>query len=208
MNFSRIVLVLSLAVLAIVLFNTLSNNDNSYENYENYENFDLTEPFEETENILLRDEKENEEKLKNAMRENIKNKYLRNEIKKREEEIIKEGYEKRKKAEADAAKKQIMMVKNQPVKSEFVPNDNDMDGAVLTDEIDLTPDDVDSKLIDGTENLIAPLSTRFQSVNSISNVNRNSSNDLRGDIEIQYDDKFTPFYASHIYGEPLHQNNL
>jgi len=201
MNFSRIVLVLSLAVLAIVLFNTLSNNDNSYENYEN---FDLTEPFEETENKLLNDDNEEEERLKTLMRE----KNEREEREKREQEIRNEAYEKRKAAEAADAEKQNMMVKNQPVKSQFVPNDNEINGALLTDEINLTPDDVDSKLIDGTENLMAPLATRFQSVNSISNVNRNSSNDLRGDIEIQYDDKFTPFYASHIYGEPLHQNNL
>ena len=201
MNFSRIVLVLSLAVLAIVLFNTLSNNDNSYENYEN---FDLAEPFEETENKLLNDDNEEEERLKTLMRE----KNEREEREKREQEIRNEAYEKRKAAEAADAEKKNMMVKNQPVKSQFVPNDNEINGALLTDEINLTPDDVDSKLIDGTENLMAPLATRFQSVNSISNVNRNSSNDLRGDIEIQYDDKFTPFYASHIYGEPLHQNNL
>ena len=201
MNFSRIVLVLSLAVLAIVLFNTLSNNDNSYENYEN---FDLAEPFEETENKLLNDDNEEEERLKTLMRE----KNEREEREKREQEIRNEAYEKRKAAEAADAEKKNMMVKNQPVKSQFVPNDNEINGTLLTDEINLTPDDVDSKLIDGTENLMAPLATRFQSVNSISNVNRNSSNDLRGDIEIQYDDKFTPFYASHIYGEPLHQNNL
>ena len=46
MNFSRIVLVLSLAVLALVLFNTLSTNDNPYENYENIEE-PFNEPLEE-----------------------------------------------------------------------------------------------------------------------------------------------------------------
>ena len=201
MNFSRIVLVLSLAVLALVLFNTLSNKDNSYDNYEN---FDLNEPFDETQNELLNDEEEEEERIKKMMREKLE----REEREKREQEVRKEAYEKRKAAEAAAAEKQNNMLENQPVKSEFEPNDTEIDGASLTDEINLTPDDVDSKLIDGTENLMAPLATRFQSVNSISNVNRNASNDLRGDIEIQYDDKYTPFYASHIYGEPLHQNNL
>uniref|UniRef100_A0A6C0J833 Uncharacterized protein n=1 Tax=viral metagenome TaxID=1070528 RepID=A0A6C0J833_9ZZZZ len=206
MKFSRIVLVLSLAVLALVLFNTLSNNDNSYENYEN---IDLNEPFDDTLPELLNDDiaeedRLKEDRLKTVMREKIE----REEREKREQEKRAEAYAKRKAFEAEAAEKQNNIVKNQPVKSKFVPNDNEIDGALLTEEINLTPADVDSKLIDGTENLMAPLATRFQSVNSISNVNRNSSNDLRGDIEIQYDDKYTPFYASHIYGEPLHQNNL
>ena len=39
-----------------------------------------------------------------------------------------------------------------------------------------------------------------------SSVNRNGT--TQEDIEIKYNDKFTPFNVSHIYGEPLHRNRL
>ena len=44
--------------------------------------------------------------------------------------------------------------------------------------------------------------------NSIANVNRNASQDLRGDIPLQYDEKYTPFNASTIYGSPLSQRGM
>ena len=73
---------------------------------------------------------------------------------------------------------------------------------------DAVVDDNDVLQIEGTDLLATPLADRFQAVNSIANVNRNASNDLRGDIAIQYDDGYTPFYQSHIHGEPLHANPL
>ena len=91
------------------------------------------------------------------------------------------------------------------------PTTNDL-GAAPVDEIndkltDAEKEDDDLE-IDGTDLLAAPLADRFHSLNSIANVNRNASNDLRGDIEIKYNEKYTPFYSSHIYGEPLHTNKL
>ena len=77
---------------------------------------------------------------------------------------------------------------------------------VTVENTDNESDDV--LQIDGTDLLAAPLADRFYSVNSIANVNRNASNDLRGDVPIPYDKNYTPFYQSHIQGEPLHTNTL
>ena len=72
-----------------------------------------------------------------------------------------------------------------------------------------TKDDVnDVYKVDGTDLLAAPLADRFYSPNSIANLNRNASSDLRGDIAISYNDTYTPFYQSSIYGEPLTVNRL
>jgi len=72
-----------------------------------------------------------------------------------------------------------------------------------------TNDDVnDVYKIDGTDLLAAPLADRFYYTNSIANVNRNATHDLRGDISIAYNDSYTPFYQSSIYGEPLTINRL
>ena len=72
-----------------------------------------------------------------------------------------------------------------------------------------TNDDInDVYKVDGTDLLAAPLADRFYYTNSIANVNRNASNDLRGDIAISYNDSYTPFYQSSIYGEPLTVNRL
>ena len=94
---------------------------------------------------------------------------------------------------------------------DFEPNPvtNEAGGAPVDEINDNLVDAEDEDLqIDGTDLLAAPLADRFHSLNSIANVNRNASNDLRGDIEIKYNDKYTPFYSSHIYGEPLHVNKL
>lgn len=79
------------------------------------------------------------------------------------------------------------------------------DGDVAGDNAD---DGIDNIDLDGTDLLAAPLAERFNSVNSIANVNRNASNDLRGDVPINYICDYTPFYQSHIYGDPLHTNKL
>lgn len=87
-------------------------------------------------------------------------------------------------------------------------NDDGAPIAEVNQQITDAEEDEEDLQIDGTDLLAAPLVDRFHSLNSIANVNRNSSQDLRGDIEITYNDKYTPFYASHIYGEPLHANKL
>ena len=62
--------------------------------------------------------------------------------------------------------------------------------------------------VDGTDLLAAPLADRFYYTNSIANVNRNATHDFRGDIPVAYNDNYTPFYQSAIYGEPLTVNRL
>jgi hypothetical protein len=57
--------------------------------------------------------------------------------------------------------------------------------------------------VEGTDLLIAAASDRFYSIDTKGQSNRNASNDLRGDLPLPFDDKYTPFYSSHIYGEPL-----
>jgi hypothetical protein len=69
-------------------------------------------------------------------------------------------------------------------------------------------DDADLLRVEGTDLLSAPLADRFYYTNSIANVNRNASNDLRGDIPIQYNTQYTPFNQSVIYGEPMTVNRL
>jgi hypothetical protein len=73
---------------------------------------------------------------------------------------------------------------------------------------DKSNEDVNDVYVEGTDLLAAPLADRFYYTNSISNVNRNASSDLRGDIPTPYNDNFTPFYQSAIYGEPLTVNRL
>ena len=68
--------------------------------------------------------------------------------------------------------------------------------------------DVNDVYVEGTDLLAAPLADRFYYTNSIANVNRNASNDLRGDIQTAYNVNFTPFYQSTIYGEPMTVNRL
>ncbi len=72
--------------------------------------------------------------------------------------------------------------------------------------VDGTPGDVIQ--IEGTDLLTAPLVDNMLYTNSISNTNRNASNDLRGDIPLQFNDSFTPFYSSTIYGAPLSQHTM
>ena len=91
-------------------------------------------------------------------------------------------------------------------------DDSDLSGAPVNQEVtqgaNQLMDSAADLMIEGTDLLTAPLVDRFYSVNSISNVNRNASNDLRGDIAIEYNKNYTPFYQSAIYGEPLHSNPL
>ena len=70
--------------------------------------------------------------------------------------------------------------------------------------INLDPDiDLNELQIDGTDALIAASADRFYSVDTKGQTNRNASNDLRGDLPIVYNDNYTPFNQSAIYGEPL-----
>ncbi len=62
--------------------------------------------------------------------------------------------------------------------------------------------------IEGTDLLTAPLVDNMLYTNSIANTNRNASQDLRGDIPLQFNETYTPFYSSTIYGAPLSQHSM
>ena len=66
--------------------------------------------------------------------------------------------------------------------------------------VDAEPGDVIQ--IEGTDLLTAPLVDNMLYTNSIANTNRNASNDLRGDIPLQFNKTYTPFNSSTIYGAP------
>jgi hypothetical protein len=72
--------------------------------------------------------------------------------------------------------------------------------------VDATPGDVIQ--IEGTDLLTAPLVDNMLYTNSIANTNRNASQDLRGDIPLQFNETYTPFYSSVIYGAPLSEKQM
>ena len=65
-----------------------------------------------------------------------------------------------------------------------------------------------SLLIDSSNFLCAPLSNNLYYTNSIANVNKNASQDLRGDICVKYNNAGNMFNNSTIYGEPRTINRL
>lgn len=70
-------------------------------------------------------------------------------------------------------------------------------------ENNVTQEDNEELLVEGTDALIAASSDRFYSIDTKGQTNRNASNDLRGDLPIAYNSNYTPFNQSAIYGEPL-----
>ena len=72
--------------------------------------------------------------------------------------------------------------------------------------VDANPEDV--LQIEGTDLLTAPLVDNMLYTNSIANTNRNASNDLRGDLPLQFNESYTPFYSSVIYGAPLSERAM
>ena len=85
-------------------------------------------------------------------------------------------------------------------------NQGDMATVNYTGLVDAQPGDVIQ--IEGTDLLTAPLIDNMLYTNSIANTNRNASQDLRGDIPLQFNDNYTPFYSSVIYGAPLSQKTM
>ena len=85
-------------------------------------------------------------------------------------------------------------------------DEGDMAKVNYTGLADGTPGDVIQ--IEGTDLLTAPLVDNMLYTNSIANTNRNASQDLRGDIPLQFNDTYTPFYSSVIYGAPLSQKQM
>jgi hypothetical protein len=92
----------------------------------------------------------------------------------------------------------------------FKNNEELVDGMYATVKytglVDASPNDVIQ--IEGTDLLTAPLVDNMLYTNSIANTNRNASQDLRGDIPLQFNETYTPFYSSTIYGAPLSQHAM
>ncbi len=58
-------------------------------------------------------------------------------------------------------------------------------------------------LVEGSDALIVTASDRFYHIDTKGQLNRNASNDLRGDLPIPYNESYTPFNQSGIVGDPL-----
>lgn len=54
----------------------------------------------------------------------------------------------------------------------------------------------EEQFIEGTNLLLFPLIKKVHNQNSVSNVNRNQSRDLRGDVYTNYSGNYTPFYSN------------
>ena len=93
-----------------------------------------------------------------------------------------------------------------PFGSNTAVEEGDMATVKYTGMVDGNPGDVIQ--IEGTDLLTAPLVDNMLYTNSIANTNRNASQDLRGDIPLQFNDTYTPFYSSVIYGAPLSQKTM
>ena len=93
-----------------------------------------------------------------------------------------------------------------PFGSNAPVNEGDMATVKYSGLVDAQPGDVIQ--IEGTDLLTAPLVDNMLYTNSIANTNRNASNDLRGDLPLQFNETYTPFYSSVIYGAPLSQKQM
>ncbi len=93
-----------------------------------------------------------------------------------------------------------------PFKNNTVEDDNQFATVKYTGLVDANPEDV--LQIEGTDLLTAPLVDNLLYTNSIANTNRNASQDLRGDLPLQFNETYTPFYSSVIYGAPLSEKTM
>ena len=101
-------------------------------------------------------------------------------------------------ADAPGAVEVVPNVRPAAFKDKKVEDDGLYATVNYTGLVDANPND--SLQIEGTDLLTAPLVDNMLYTNSISNVNRNASQDLRGDISVQFDKNYTPFYTSTIAG--------
>jgi hypothetical protein len=93
-----------------------------------------------------------------------------------------------------------------PFKNNTAVPDNQYATVKFSGLVDANPEDV--LQIEGTDLLTAPLVDNMLYTNSIANTNRNASQDLRGDLPLQFNETYTPFYSSVIYGAPLSQHAM
>ena len=180
---SRVIMVLALCVLAYLLYNTVCTNESKPENMTNVEKKVVKIVENKKPETFVAESAAEEQEQKQEQEQEQEN----NEINYENFDVVgAEGEQTSAPAEAP-----------EQGEGSFTPGDAPMDA-----------EEYDVLQVQGTDLLATPLADRFQAVNSIANVNRNASNDLRGDIAIEYDSAYTPFYQSHIQGEPLHSNPL
>lgn len=90
----------------------------------------------------------------------------------------------------------------EPVSQEFAEmvSSNNVDAPEVVEEEE--EDDMDNALrVEGTDLLIAAAADRFYSIDVRGQLNRNASNDLRGEPQIPFNSTYTPFHSSAIAGE-------
>lgn len=89
----------------------------------------------------------------------------------------------------------------EPVSQEFAEmvSTNNVDAPEVVEDDE---DDMDNALrVEGTDLLIAAAADRFYSIDVRGQLNRNASNDLRGEPQIPFNSTYTPFHSSAIAGE-------
>lgn len=89
----------------------------------------------------------------------------------------------------------------EPVSQEFAEMVS-TDDVVVPDVNGEEDEDMDAALrVEGTDLLIAAAADRFYSIDVRGQLNRNASNDLRGEPQIPFNSTYTPFHSSAIAGE-------
>ena len=215
MSVSRVFMILSLAVLVYILYTTINDDDDDENNNENLDN---TLQLESSYMSINENDTTNDNYLSNSNETNETNEI--NDFDQLESVNDIENLD-------NTNETFTNLDNNQTDNNNFESRniDDGFDYEDFTDNVNALTNDnnaapvseinnqeeeeeEENKEIKGTDLLASALTDRFNSVNSIANVNRNASNDLRGDIEVKFNEKYTPFYSSHIYGEPLHKNKL
>jgi hypothetical protein len=102
---------------------------------------------------------------------------------------------------ADGIEENPQVIDNSNIGGKYAPAPTSNSTVNYDEDVNIIP-------VEGTDLLAAPLADRMYYTNSIANVNRNASQDFRGDIPISYNASYTPFYQSAIYGEPMTINRL
>lgn len=92
---------------------------------------------------------------------------------------------------------------------EAVPAVDELAAAPVTQTVTVEEAEDDGLQIESTDALIAPQADRFTGVNSIAQVNKNASHDLRGDYSaIPYNNDLSPWMNSASQGDPIQTNRL
>lgn len=232
MTISRIVMVLTLIALAIVVYFTMNscetfNNIKNINNSESFTNKIDTVPYKETFVDGVDDKVSGappfltapapSEIYKSYPADIVPPEFTPSEVIPNDYATVPANfngginYGETSKPEADAPRQPSLldnMMKNgsDMLEGNYAPI-SQIKGPSMSATTDEDVNDIYVKM-EGTDFLSAPLADRMYFTNSIANVNRNASQDVRGDIPITYNTSYTPFNQSSIYGEPMTINRL